>query len=614
MKNKKLAISAFTFLVLACNPINQAYAGQNIAKFFGVTQRSALHSVYWLNSNREFADLYAPLPIQQNAENYYYLHILDIPDSVKSISAGMKIQDDRSNVVDDINFGSPDGKICNFQREESGWFCKVLFKANESSPTTEGTRYVYTYSKDSDADFYVLNQELSIAPLSDAGLISITGPDHQPNSITAIAVSDNAVQDSVLLKVKIEDAKPFVKSLRFNFKIMDTSIANADTLTCEITTITQNSGFCTINITPSKVGKTQMKVLNTSGWTDSSEVWHSFTANEIASQTVKINVGTLFAGYNTALSNFMVYRKGSSLDNIDTELKGSLIRGLAVDEPQHKLYVMTKKSLYKQENATEGKLALTKIIDIPTPKVGDAAAQTLNLPDIKNNIIIGTGDNKLFRIEENQKVSIEQLSSGNASIVHSAIDPVNNILYFADSNRGFSIFYSKYSDELEEPEFSHYSPVSTLSDMKVAAHNGKVYMTGSYSTPFKGSKLSIWSFSSKEMKEVAIDEKTNPFKKSSFGIKITSLFFTRQGNLYASGSDGGVYLLINRESKNPEWRLLATIPDIEIIKDNAIDTNGNIYLSSDKGVWKVPFNNPKDAYQLKNYGSGVSAIVVDNNR
>jgi hypothetical protein len=115
------------------------------------------------------------------------------------------------------------------------------------------------------------------------------------------------------------------------------------------------------------------------------------------------------------------------------------------------------------------------------------------------------------------------------------------------------------------------------------------------------------------MKEMVIDETTNPFTKKHGGVKISSLFFTRQGDLYATGSNGVLYRLLNRETNKAQWNKVADIGS-KHLTDNAIDANGNIYLSSDSGVWKVPFDNSANPYKLGSYESYVSAIVVDNNR
>lgn len=264
-----------TLTVLACSKIHTVYAGQNIAKFFGSEQIGAANSyLSWLDANKKgLSSVDTPLSLQQNAENYYYLYT-DAPDSVKSITAGMQIHNDQHNEVNDIQITSPAmNKICNFTFDNDLWLCKVKFVANENSPIAGADlRQVYTYpTQNQTTDFYAMSQSLYIAPASEVGNITSTGPDQVPNILSAIAVSDISSQDNVPLTVKIDKANPELKSLKLNFEFADTNIANADgasTGTCEIGTITNSSGSCTINITPYKVGKTQMKFLATSNWTD----------------------------------------------------------------------------------------------------------------------------------------------------------------------------------------------------------------------------------------------------------------------------------------------------------------------------------------------------------
>jgi hypothetical protein len=612
MKKKNLSIKTFAFFVLTCNIIKTVNAGQNIAKFLDLqvysndfATKSVNTYLYWLDANKsEPADPLATLSIQQNAKNYYYLFAYT-EDSVNSIHAGIVIKDKKEN-VNDINFSSKDGNTCNFEYMDDKWLCKVMFNATESSPLDKETRYIHSYPKNNaTADFYGLTQELSIKPLSEVGVITSSGPDGLENTLTGIAVSDDATNDKVPLTIKIDNAESSVTNLKFNFEFADTSIADADGKSigsCEINSITQSSnGSCIINVTPKQIGKTQMRMLNTSYWTDKDKTQHYFSEKTLKSQTVEINIGTLFAGYNNlSLSKFMVYRKGLGLTTIPDE-SGEVIRGLAIDEPQHKLYIMSPKKLYKQDNTTASTLALTKLYNIPKD-----GGQTLSLFNLKNSVIIGTGTGSIYPFNEDNKLL--PISSGPDSLINSTLDPANNILYFADSKGGLTSLASNTSGTIKT---THSFNVIPTQKPLLAVYKSKLYVAASTITPFsKNSKLYIWN--KPRMTEVKMDSNTtDPFNK---GQNITSLFFTRQGKLYATSNTGNLYYLSNRESTNPKWESVATISGIGFLKDTAIDANGNIYLASDKGIWKVPFNNQRSPYRLDNYESDVSAIVVDNNR
>ncbi len=608
---KKLAIKTFVFLVLTCNIIKIVNAGQSIAKFLDFqldsndfATKSVNTYLYWLDANKnESADPLAILSIQQNAKNYYYL-FAHTEDSVNSIHAGMVIKD-KKVTVNDINFSSKDGDTCNFEYIDDKWLCKIMFNATESSPLDKETRYIHSYPKNNaTADFYGLTQEIAIKPLTEVGVITSSGPDGLENILTGIAVSDDATNDKVPLTIKIDNAESSITNLRFNFEFADTSIADADGKSmgsCEINSITQSgNGSCIINVTPKQIGKTKMRLLNTSYWTDKDKTQHDFSEKILKSQTIEINIGTLFAGYNNlSLSKFMVYRKGLGLKTIADE-SGEVIRGLAVDEQQHKLYVMSPKKLYKQENTTASTLALTKLYNIP------ASGQTLSLFNMKNSTIIGAGDGKIYPFNEDGKQL--SISSGSDSLINSTLDPANNILYFADSKGGLT---SLTSNTLGAIKTTHSFNVIPTQKPLLAVYKSKLYVATSIITPFsKSSKLYIWN--KPRMTEVKMDlSTTDPFNKNQ---NITSLFFTRQGKLYATSNTGNLYYLINRESTNQKWEYVTNISGIGFLKDTAIDANGNIYLASDNGIWKVPFNNPMNPYRLNNYDSDVSAIVVDNNR
>lgn len=609
------------FGILAYVSVDLANAGQSVAKFFGVTQRSRANTqLFWCDKNKQELNFDIPLSIQQNAEDYYYLRAYT---SANSVYAGIEIKDSANNKVNDVMVSSilatqSIKDICEFtyDREESAWFCKVAFRANPSSPLGREARYVYTYPTQNDsADFYVLNQGFDIIPSSNIGHIVGVGPNHMPNTLTAITASDNPIQDNVPLVFKIEKANPNLISLTLNFEFEDKNIANingSQSGTCTIDKLIDQSGSCTTNITPEMVGKTKIHFLASSSWKDILGNDHNLNLNEY--QPVVVNVGTLFAGYNTKMSpNRSLYRKGSTLKEMpDNEPVGSLIRGLAVDEPQHKLYVMTKNNTYRQSNAINNQLKLTYLAEIPGNE-----GQTLGLTDIPDRILVGSGEKQLYQIEDsNGGVSIKLISNLTNSIIHSALDPFDNVLYFTDNGGGITGYYSYFESSKISKVLSISKLIPELGEYNIAAYHGQVYAVGSVKMPQIGSKLFVWGngvFNGK-MNEVIVDENSNPFKPRIGGNKINSLFFTRQGQLYAAGNHGDLYKLEKLSANNAAWKYVASINSKKRINDSSVDNNGNIYLANDDGVWKVPFDEPTNSYRLDNYESNVQAIAIDNNR
>lgn len=607
------------FSILSYLNTNVVNASQTLAKFFGNEQKSHPNaSLYWYNMNKQgFASIDTPLSLQQESPSSYYLYA-DAPPTVTSITAAIQAQDKLHNNVQDIQILSADTPgTCNFTYEDNGWFCKVTLLASENSPLNDNNdnnhnRVIYTYPPHNGrTDFFASSQPVNISLASKIGSIVGIGPDQVPNVLTAIAASDNPNQDNVTLTFKIERANPVVKSLKLNFEFEDQNIAStngARSGSCLIQTISNRTGFCTLEVTPQMVGKTKIKLLASSTWTDTKD--HSNPLNVNDYQAVQVNVGTLFAGYNALSTNRKLYRKGSELTNI-REPSEVGIHSLAIDEPQHKLYVLTKNNAYRQANVTESQLELSKLAEIP-----GSAAQTLSLTDVPNRILIGSGDSKLYEVQDKQAgASVKRITNAFSSITNTSLDPFDNVVYFADQTGGISAYYSNYATSNKSLFMTMSEEINNLIDYKVAAHHGQLYAAASSHPPLSGSKLFVWrgdGFDG-QMHEVMLKESSNPFKPQLGGNKITSLFFTRQGNLYASGSNGSLYRLLQPRASKPQWELLTTI-GIKRPSDSAVDANGNIYLSSDEGVWKVPFDNPKQAYKLNNYATNISTIVVDNNR
>ncbi len=609
----KLLVPNFLFFSILVY-VNVANAGQTVAKFFGREQTLRTNTqLFWYDMNTDrYLDAETVLYLQQKSPTYYYLYA-HTSDSLNSIHARMEIQDENQESVNDINFSSKDGNTCNFEYVNNKWLCKVMFNVTERSPLDKGTRYIHSYPKDNmTADFHGFTQDISIIPLSNIGDIVAVGPNGAINTLTAIAVSDDSKQDNVPLTFKIKDAIPNLKSLTLNLEFETKQIANINGVqhgTCKIEKLKNQSGSCTINITPEVMGRTTLKLLTNSYWIDTLDRRHELELNEYKHIQVNVNVGTLFAGYNTTLSpKRSLYRKGSVLETIhSTEPKGITVNGLAIDEPQHKLYLITNNNLYYQSNIDNTQLSLLTKLRV----ISGGDAQTLGLTDIANRVIVGTGNGNLFQIGggNNGKLS--------SSIIHSSLDPISNVLYLITSDGTVTAYYSYFEDTKNSEFISLNQEINGFGSYNIAAYNNQVYAVGSTASPVsRGSKLFSWTGNGIDgkMTEVKVLESSNPFIAKFGGNNINSLFFTRQGDLYAAGSNGGLYKLVNLPDNQSSWEDVTNIGVKKQINDSAVDANGNIYLANDSGIWKVPFDNPKHSYRLNNYESNVSTIAIDNNR
>ena len=592
-----------TIVILLCTKF--ALAGQSVEHFSNKVQsrnNGWQMSLQWLDSNLKGLDNNTNLRIQeyQSANYYLYAYRIDGGNNAPVVTSQLQIiEPEFLESKLDITI-SP--ASCKFSSENK--LCSIGLK-DLGSPNGDVARQVY-YAGESSIAFPASYKDISIIASAGGGEIEGTGPNNRLNILTAIAVSDNPKQDNVALKLQVKGGGD-LQQIHLEFEVEDVAVADFEgrkTQSCDIKFKDNAPLVCDklIQVTPYVVGKTRINFISKKSY------WiakGSTLQNEYTSlKPIQVNVGTLFAGYSGA----RVYRKGSKEYAIQ-EYSSSTVCSVAVDQPSHKLYVLTPEQVYKQESATTKQLDLTNLSEIPAKN-----GQTLGLTDVANRIVVGNRDGQLFRIIDNSSdVKVSLLANMPASLLWSTIDKENNITYFVDSKNSLGIYYSRYQNNFSD-KFEATKNVIDLKkyeSMLVAANNNAVYAAG---TEAGGNKLFAWI--KNVMAQVKINN--NPFTQTSY---ISMLVF-HHDCLYAGTSDGKLYYL-NREKDTFEWQLVATT-DGEII-DSAIDMNGNIYLANKKnGVWKVPFNikdninNP--AYKISNYSQDknaqaltVNTIAIDNN-
>ena len=588
-----------------------AYAGQTVDKFGfdqnKVRSSGSAVSMFWVDKDGNTLENYEALTIMQSKSETFSL-VAHLANSPSDFNLTLDTYDNDFNKANDLSLevlGSNNlGKDCYFRFSSGNNLekCDIRLTAVESSAVGKErfVSYIDERSITNNND-----KEIKVTPYNTGGQITGVGSSREPNVLTAIAVSANSKNDNESFIIKINNLKD-VATVHLEYQIDDTAIAqfdatNIDRQTCEKTLNGQSEMECMINVTPLQVGNTKIKFVGKNYWTDAVGNKTDYEASQLTD--IKVNVGSLYAGYDTG----KVVRKGSTQD-----VSSKSIRSLAVDGQNHRLFAISGNGIYQQNDFSSQNINLTLESSIPNHGSMPQDAQTLSLTNKPDTLLIGTSAKRVLAFNRaDNSYTVESIFRG--SIISISTDTkLTNFNYFADSANNFAVRDDKNNWIFN----SDNNVVKGLNNLQVTAYDNSAYVSAeilpsSFNANDGGSKLLHWQ--NGKLVSIYING-VDPFAKGT-NLYIKTLFNNGENILFAGASNGGLYQF---NTLTNQWiRLRVSGLNANHISDIAIDRNKNIYLASDDGVYRIKKNHPDVAKKLDLYSTAslgtLSTLVIDNN-
>ncbi len=582
-----------------------AYAGQTVDKFGSnqsiIKSSGVLLSTYWLDKDGQELPFDAPLTVMQGKPENFKFMVFRTNGLSLAINFGMSIIDPDYNLFSDPELTLKNTGYCKFDINISKDPCDFKLIAKDTSTVGQDRLIMAKSLNPSIANSS--SMDINIIENNPGGTIIGTGPSHETNILTAMAISQISANDKESFTLTIDNLKN-VKTINLAYQIEDTSIAQFESLetktqTCNVDATGKDKVECTINVIPLKTGNTKITFLNGKNtFTDINNNVISYESSQL--KYIKVNIGTLYAGYLTG----NVFRKGSSVVNLGSNVG---VKSLAIDGQNHRLFAISGNKIYQQNNISNSTLQLDNYYHIPDLG-GTQDTQTLSLTNESNTILIGTGKGKIYSFNPTTNLFKKESDFSRSSVISGDTDTMGTKYnYFVDDRNNFAV-----RNESNQWIFNtNKNLLNGLSNLHVSAHLNDVYVAADirptgFVNDNGGSELLHWE--NESLVKVSINN--TPFKNGNYIITL----FNDGVDLFAGASYGKLYKL---NKVTFEWILFADIK-AGVITDIAIDKNKNIYLSAwSDGVYKINRNNPNNPLKLDEYSdktlNNPVSLVIDNN-